>query len=93
MTNANMLSANGPRPMSAVMAQQMTVAHIRNGIRRRARSVMAPSNGEMQNMMPIETALIRPTRLSARSEPTMKRTNSAKFSDVTPIEKMTLARS
>src|SRR5262249_13614423 len=53
----------------------------------------APSSGEMQNMIPIEIALIRPTRLSARSDPTTDRTKREKFSDVTPIEKMTLARS
>ena len=64
--------------MSAVHAQQMSVAHTRKGIRLRARSVMAPSSGLRQNMMPIESALIRPRRLSACSEPTSARTKSEK---------------
>ena len=62
-------------------------------MRRRARSVMAPSSGERQNMMPIDTALMRPTRLSALSEPTADRTKSGKYSEFTPIVKMTFTRS
>jgi hypothetical protein len=78
MMNRIALTMNGPRAISAVHAQQMSVAHTRNGIRLRARSVIAPSSGLRQNMMPIDNALILPSRLSARSEPTSALTKSEK---------------
>ena len=52
-------STKGPRPITAVAVQQTTVLQNRNGIRRRARSVIAPSSGERTKMRPIETAVIR----------------------------------
>ena len=76
-----------------MQAQQTSVAQTRKGIRRRARSVMAPSSGDRQNMIPMDSALMPPSRLSARSEPTCARTYNEKYSEITPIEKMTLARS
>jgi hypothetical protein len=42
----------------------------RNGIRRGARSVIAPSTGEAMKMSPIEIAVITPYTESARSAPT-----------------------
>ena len=73
--------------------QQISVLHTRNGIRRRARSVIAPSSGAMTKIVPMEIAVIRPYRLSARSRPTDSRTYIEKYDDVTPMEKMVLARS
>ena len=72
---------------------QITVLVMRNGIRRLARSVIAPSSGEMTKMMPIETAVMMPYTESARSAPTWSRTQSEKYSETTPIEKMVFARS
>ena len=50
---------NGPRPSNVVSATQMTVLTIKNGMRVRARSVIA-SSGESRKMMPIEIAVITP---------------------------------
>ena len=44
-------------------------------------------------MIPIEIAVMVPYTLSARSAPTASRTQSEKYSETTPIEKMVLARS
>ena len=66
---------------------------MRNGIRRRARSVIAPRTGDNTKMMPIEMAVITPSTVSARSLPTASRTHSPKYNDTIPIEKIVFARS
>ena len=71
----------------------MIVLTTRNGMRRRARSVIAPSTGEAMKMRPIEIAVMTPYTESARSAPTWSRTQVEKYTDTTPIEKMVLARS
>ncbi len=53
-------TANGPRAMSAVQPQHTSVLVTRNGMRRGARSVMAPSSGDTTKMMPIDTAVMMP---------------------------------
>ena len=47
-------------PSSAVSETQMMVLHTRNGMRRRARSVIPPRSGEMTKMMAIEMAEMLP---------------------------------
>ena len=49
--NSSADERNEPRPISAVAVTQMIVLHIRNGMRRRARSVIAPSIGDSRKMM------------------------------------------
>src|SRR5580765_1189075 len=71
----------------------MSVLTTRNGMRRCARSVIAPRTGDATKINPIEIAVMTPYTKSARSAPTWSRTQVEKYTDTTPIEKMVLARS
>ncbi len=62
-------------------------------MRRRARSVIAPSSGDTTKIIAIEIAVIMPYTVSALVAPTSSRTQSEKKSEITPMEKMVLARS
>src|SRR5256885_16794333 len=81
------------RPNRSVNPTQSNVLTMRNGMRRLARSVIAPSSGETTKIVPIDTAVAHPTTLSARSFPTWSRAHSAKNAESTPIEKIVFARS
>src|SRR6266446_9772050 len=81
------------RASKLVKQTQITVLAIRKGIRRRARSVIAPNRGDAKKISAIESALIVPYRASAFSLPTASRIQSGKLSEITPIEKIVLARS
>ena len=75
-----------------MQAQQTSVLQTRKGTRRLARSVIAPSSGEMMKIAPIEIAVTRPYTRSAFSAPTADHVER-EHSDTTPIEKMVFARS
>ena len=76
--NASIVGQYPLRAISTVKPTQSTVETIRNGIRRAARSVIAPSSGETTKMIPIERAVMTPYTPSARSAPTCSRTQSEK---------------
>jgi hypothetical protein len=66
---------------------------MRNGMRRLARSVIEPNKGEAKKTIAIEMAEIIPTVESTFRSPTWSLTQSEKFTEITPIEKIVFARS
>ena len=73
-TNRNAESQNDPRPMKAVAATQRNVVQTRNGIRLRARSVIAPSVGDRTKMIAYEIDWMVPNTRPTCSAPTARST-------------------
>jgi hypothetical protein len=80
-------------PMSAVAPTQSSVLPTRNGMRRGARSDIAPSTGESSTITVMLADTTPPYRPSACSAPTCSRTHSEKYSVTIPMEKIVFARS
>jgi hypothetical protein len=76
-----------------VSKTQPTVATVRNGSRRTARSVILPKIGDNKKMSVIETEVTLPTTKSACLGPTSSLTHKGINIEITPIEKIVLARS
>src|SRR5262245_56999862 len=82
-----------PFASSAVAVTLTIVLHTRNGMRRSARSVIAPSTCESTKMSTYEMDGIRLQIRSARDEPKDTTMNCGNVTEMTPIEKIVLARS
>ena len=82
-----------PFARSAVAVTLTMVLQTRNGIRRAARSVIAPSTGDSTKISPYEIDWIRLQIRSARVAPTDISMKCGNVTEMTPIEKIVFARS